>query len=52
VNKSTKIFCLLLTFSLVIISTTPLIQAMSVVSNPDKIAKLGEKIPLSNEEIE
>lgn len=51
-NKTIKIFYLLLTFSLVVISTTPLIQAMSVVSNPDKIAKLGEKIPLSNEEIE
>jgi hypothetical protein len=51
-NKFGKKFSLLLTLTLlVLISATPLIQANAIDSSTDDVAEMGQKIPLTNDQI-
>jgi len=50
-NKYGKKFSLLLTLTLLIILVTPLIQANAIDSSTDDVVELGQKVPLSNDQI-
>lgn len=50
-NKIGKKFSLLLALALLIISTTPLIQVNAVTSSTDDVVELGQKVPLTNDQI-
>jgi len=50
-NKIGKKFSLLLALTLLIISATPLIQANAVTSSTDDVVELGQKVPLTNDQI-
>lgn len=50
-NKYGKIISLLLILSLLVILITQLIQASAIDSSTDDIVHLGQKIPLTNEQI-
>jgi hypothetical protein len=50
-QKCRKKFSLLLILSLLVISTTQLIQAKVIDSNTDDVVALGQKVPLTNEQI-